>query len=419
MKGTADEWRAEVGRYCPGNSRLLLSVSCVLAGPVLRLMGEESGGIHLFDVTSSGKTTSAIVGGSVLGGGPDGCINQWRATANGLEGIAAERNDAALLLDELNQVDPRQVNDIIYMLSNGQGKSRANIDGTSRARSDWAVSIVSTGELTLAEHVRQGGGRMRGRSAVRLLDIPADAGAGMGAFEVTYGSSPREFSDLLKANAKRVYGAPFLAWIDGIVTDVPYVTGLLKDLATTFHVNNCPPDASPEVARAVRRFAVIAAAGELATQFGVTGWSECDATWGAKRCLADWIRARGGVGGFDAGKMVSQVRKFLREWGDSDRFPGERGGVSISPAAQEKRRTYKAPAGFRKDGSFYIFPDVFKEEVCAGYSHEAVCHALQDAGFLDFTPGRLTKQTDVGSKKGGRYNAVKESILHDDADSNR
>ncbi len=59
LKGTLEEWRLQVGRYCRGNSRLLLAASTVLAGPVLRLTGDESGGIHLFGPTSCGKSTAA------------------------------------------------------------------------------------------------------------------------------------------------------------------------------------------------------------------------------------------------------------------------------------------------------------------------------------------------------------------------
>ncbi len=337
-----------------------------------------------------------------MGGG----IQQWLATANGIEGSAAARNDACLLLDELSQVDSRQIQEIGYTLAGGQGKSRANIDGTARPRANWAISIVSTGELTMEQHAGSGGSRLRGGTGVRILDIPADAGDHMGAFENTYGQNPGDFSVMLKANARQVYGAPFREWIEAIIGDVPYCTELLKDLAAAFHVDNCPPDASAEVARAVKRLAVISAAGELATKFGITGWAEGDAAWGCKRCLDDWIAQRGGTGSFDGQKMIGQVKSFLRMYGDSDRFP--RSGVI--PSLTEERRSGKGPAGFRKDGSFIIYPDVFEVEVCERYDPKQVAHALRYQGFLDAPAGRLKKQVDIRDKKGGRYYApVKEN----------
>ena len=53
--------------------------------------------------------------------------------------------------------------------------------------------------------------------------------------------------------------------------------------------------------------------------------------WGCKRCLEDWIAQRGGTGSFDEGKMISQIRSFVRSYGDTDRFP------FVGTCHQEKR----------------------------------------------------------------------------------
>lgn len=57
-------------------------------------------------------------------GGPD-YWQTWRATGNALEGCASRRNDAAMMLDEIREVDGREAGNIAYMLANGQGKGRA------------------------------------------------------------------------------------------------------------------------------------------------------------------------------------------------------------------------------------------------------------------------------------------------------
>src|ERR1700735_5152876 len=51
-KGSAMEWREHVGRRCSGNSRLIIAVSCGFAGPLLSLVGAESGGFHFNGATS-------------------------------------------------------------------------------------------------------------------------------------------------------------------------------------------------------------------------------------------------------------------------------------------------------------------------------------------------------------------------------
>ena len=59
------------------------------------------------------------------------------------------------------------------------------------------------------------------------------------------------------------------------------------------------PGATGEVKRAADRFAVIAAAGELASEWGITGWGAGEATVAAKRCFLDWLNRRGTTGASD------------------------------------------------------------------------------------------------------------------------
>ena len=45
--------------------------------------------------------------------------------------------------------------------------------------------------------------------------------------------------------------------------------------------------------RVCERFALIAAGGELATQYGVTGWPPGEAGQAATRCFQAWLEQRG------------------------------------------------------------------------------------------------------------------------------
>ena len=93
-RGTAEDWRQHVGRLCSGNSRLVIAASCAFAAPLLSRIGGESGGVHFRGETSTGKSTTLIVGGSVCGGGgQSGFVQTWRTTTNGLEAVAEAHND--------------------------------------------------------------------------------------------------------------------------------------------------------------------------------------------------------------------------------------------------------------------------------------------------------------------------------------
>ena len=135
--GTADLWKKRLAGYYSGNSRLLLSVSMAFAAVLLPFSAIESGGLHFIGSSSLGKTTVARAAASVLGG-PD-YMQRWRATINGLEAVAALHSCALLILDEMGQVDPREVGESSYMLANGQGKQRATKTG---AASEMASAVL-------------------------------------------------------------------------------------------------------------------------------------------------------------------------------------------------------------------------------------------------------------------------------------
>ncbi len=131
--GTLDEWRTAIARPAAGNSRLVLAISLAFVGPLMHPIDPINFGIHLRGTSRSGKTTALRAAASVWGdGGDGGFIKTWCSTDNGLERIAAARNDTLLCLDEMGQADSRSIGAAVYMLGNGTGKQRAGRDGRAR-----------------------------------------------------------------------------------------------------------------------------------------------------------------------------------------------------------------------------------------------------------------------------------------------
>lgn len=71
--GSLEGWREEIAAPCAGNSRLALSLCMGFAAPLLALLEEEGGGVHLRGGSSLGKTTALNVAASLWGGGEPGC----------------------------------------------------------------------------------------------------------------------------------------------------------------------------------------------------------------------------------------------------------------------------------------------------------------------------------------------------------
>ena len=62
---------------------------------------------------------------------------------------------------------------------------------------------------------------------------------------------------------------------------------------------------------------MIAAAGELATEWGITGWRAGEATESAQRCFSNWLERRGTTGASDVEAGIRQVRAFIAANGAS------------------------------------------------------------------------------------------------------
>jgi uncharacterized protein (DUF927 family) len=383
VSGTAEQWREQLGRRCSGNSRLIMAVACAFAGPILRLVGAESGGIHFHGGSSTGKSTALIVGGSVCGGGGrNGFVQTWRTTVNGLEAIAEAHNDGSLFLDELSQVDPNEAAEAAYLLGNGQGKVRMTRSISVRKKLIWTLLYVSAGELTLAEHAASAGKRTKGGAEVRLLNIEADAGRGLGLFEELHGvSSPDAFADNLRDAARQYYGAPLRTFLERLARDRSEVERAIRTSRRNFIQQSVPASAAGEVRRAADRFALIAAAGELATEWGLTGWRQGEATEAAQRCLKVWIASRGTAGASDMEVAIRQVRAFLEANGAS-RLQMLHPTSSAPEAASIVRRAGFKRADEHGETEYLILRETFRTEVCAGYSYQSVAKELDKRGFL-------------------------------------
>ncbi len=314
-KGTPDQWRDRVGAMCVGNSRLAFAVACAFAGPLLRPANMESGGFHYRGDSSSGKTTALKLAASVYGGAS--YLQRWRATDNALEAIAAQHSDCLLILDELAQIDPKTAGECAYMLANEQGKARATRTGTPRTRQAWRLLFLSAGELGLADHMAEGQKRTRTGQEVRMADIPADAGLGLGAFENLHtAANGAAFAKHITTQAQTVYGATGRAWLQWLTEHTDTLKASIKQSADALAARLIPANASGQVERVGARFALVGAAGELATQAGLTGWPVGESENAAAACFNAWLAARGGSGNGEIVAMLRQVRGFLGNGGE-------------------------------------------------------------------------------------------------------
>ncbi len=390
QRGTLDQWRKRVASYAVGNSRLTFAISTAFAGMVLRPSGEGGGGFHLVGASSSGKSTALRLAASVYG--PASYAQNWRSTSNAIEGTAAAHCDRTLILDEIAQIDAREVGEAGYMLANGQGKARASRTGQPRPRLTWLLLILSAGEVGIAQHMASVNKTARAGQELRLVDLPADAGANMGVFERLHDQdSPQALAQHLGRGADAFHGTAGRAFLEHIVSRADTLREHMRRAVDRLAVEWIPEAASGQVHRVARRFAVVGAAGELATAAGLTGWPEGEAERAARRCFQDWLAARGGLGNSEDRQMLAQVRRFLELHGEGRFTDWNRADDDHAPRTLSRagfRKASKDVTGEVESWTFFILPEVFKSEVCAGFDVKAVLRVLRDAGHLAPDKGR-------------------------------
>lgn len=415
-QGSLADWQANVGALCVGNSRLVMAVCAALAGPVLHLMNEENGGFHFVGASSMGKTTAVELAASVWG--QRGLfVKTWRTTSNALESIAVRHNDTLLILDEISQVDAREAGDVAYMLGNGKGKARANKSADLRAISSWRLLFLSTGERSLTEHMESGAKRSMVGQEVRLVNITADAGRNMGLFENLHDTeTPQGFAARIKGITAEHYGVAGTAFVETLMeqgTGTALVEGISRGI-TQFVATSVPADASGQVHRVGRRFGILAAVGEAAIEAGILPWTAGEAITGARSCFQSWLDNRGGAGNQEAEQAVTRVRQFLELHGAS-RFTNWDHHEDDHMSSTTFNR-----AGFRRlndkhEFEYYVLPEAFRTEVCAGLNPKQVTQALLAKGLLDLgTDGKPQKQVRLPGMTSTRAYVIKSAILNSD-----
>lgn len=386
--GTLQGWQEEIAVYCEGNIPLMVSVSAALAGALLQRIQRQGGGIHWKGDSSSGKSTAVEIAASVWGS-PQ-FVKSWSATANGLEGAAASRNDTCLILDEIDQALPHEVGKISYMLVNGQGKQRAGKIGNACKIQRWRLMTISTGERTLTEIMGEIGKKPNAGQLVRLLSIPASFE--YGTFSKLHNfKDGRSFADYLKQARGRNYGHAGEAFIRGLIDDKQDIGEAISKLEEEFASK---VDTSLEK-RAASVFACIALAGELAIKYKILPWCEGDSILAAEIAFDHWLE--------NQGKSNTEDHQIL--WSVND-FLDKHGGSRFSPKKESSvfDRAVINRAGWCEnegDERVYYFTSAALKEAGAGFDLKRIVQALDKAGWIvNHDPDKKTKKTRTqeGSK---------------------
>lgn len=281
--GTLGNWQSVVATHVQGQPVLVLALCASFVGPLLELIGADNICVELEGPTSTGKTTALDLYASVWGAPqktPGSLGVSLRATANGLEQHALARAGTAFPADEVSLLgkDARQqaVNlfEIAFMLSEGVAKERFNDPAHRRAR----FTVLTTSNTPIATLLQHSDPEQLKAILVRWLSVPANAGSGgpeLGVFDrvpVGFPNSAQAIADL-KAGLTANYGHAADVFLTRLLRDAerkkPKVKRRIDRYKMRFLRAARVDPSDQEAWRRAQHFAIVCAAGQLASKWGI------------------------------------------------------------------------------------------------------------------------------------------------------
>ncbi|WP_410692024.1 DUF927 domain-containing protein [Citrobacter freundii] len=372
VSGTAEGWRDSVAYLAGGNPSMMLGVAAALSAPLIGLVGADGFGVHLFEQSSAGKTTTANIASS-LWGEPDALRLTWYGTALGIANEAEAHNDSLLPLDEVGQgSSAKDVATSAYTLFNGAGKLQGAKEGGNRELKRWRTVAISTGEMDIETFLSAGGLKVKAGQLVRLLNIPMEKSTAFHGLQ-----NGKAHADALKQAWIENHGAAGREWVKWLAAHQKEAKQAVHDAQTRWR-GLIPADYGEQVHRVAERFAILEAA--LVTGASITGWDEQASRDAIQHSFNAWVKEFG-TGNKEHQQIIEQCEAFLNAYGLSRFAP-----LPYDPASLPISNL----AGYRKRESnhddapmvFYTFPATFEKEIAQGFNARQFARALAAAGLL-------------------------------------
>lgn len=155
--GLLEEWITMFETYVHGHTELELATMIGLSSPVLAYLKQghpdlKSLLIHLSGDSTTGKTTALSLAVSVAGNpnsGERSLLRHWNGTLTSVMASLENIHGIPVAFDELSTNTHSNLTSLVYSLTEGIGRARANVDGSLREVGSWSTIILSSGELSI------------------------------------------------------------------------------------------------------------------------------------------------------------------------------------------------------------------------------------------------------------------------------
>lgn len=298
--GTIKDWKKYVAGPCGDSSRAVTAICAGLAGVTLEPLGAENFGQHISGTTSSGKSSLLCGVRSVGGRGTVDDLWTWDNTDTAYEEAAEICNSGALIIDEtqLAGLDEKtllkKARSQAYKFVQGQPRSRSRrFRNTEKSPPrHWHAVLLSAGEDSFWSLGTRNSDPRRQGEVHRLIDLPAVASIEapeLGIFERCPSGykSTAEAAEAIMAASGKFYGWPLRRFVSRWIMDSPAAIERMRKKIEEFIRAAGGGQFTGWERRFLSRFAIIFAAGSLASDWKIFPWSRKHIGRSVLKCYRD------------------------------------------------------------------------------------------------------------------------------------
>jgi putative DNA primase/helicase len=288
----------------------------------------------------------------------------------------------------------------------------------NRQQFEWQFLYLGSSEETVDALAHRAKMAVPLGQRVRIMELTADAGSGMGVFEQLpskYANRPDMFADALKDAVADYYGAPADAFLERLVHDVRRNRQNLIssiDRRMTYFLSKLGSETrSGPMSRMAKYFALVYAAGRLANHYDVLPWKRRDMFQAVTKCHQRLIVPPEFSNPHTPQRSITTVRDYIRRLkGTFINLDTHSGPLTKRDLADAAGIVHKRRGG---EPEYLFAPLRFDSHVCGELASEAVFQHLKNADLLyQHTGGKRTVPRDFPNPLGrDRVIAVKSEIL--------
>ena len=188
----------DMARKTKGHARLVLAAA--FAAPLVGKLDGQPFFVHLWGGTEAGKTVAMMVAASVWGDPKLGGLTRtFSSTGVGMELTAGFLRNIPVCLDELETSNAdKDFDKTIYMLGEGQGKTRGQKTGGLQKTHTWRTVIISNGEHPITSSRSRGGARNRVLEAECIWALFENPAAVADLVKENYGHAGQKYIEAIQ-----------------------------------------------------------------------------------------------------------------------------------------------------------------------------------------------------------------------------